>query len=299
MKKGTLIVNSFLKTPQVIETYNSLLDAAKNHGIDMNIIGNADFFARLDNKGVENSSGTFVADLLGPAKESFVLFWNKDVFLARALEEQGYRLLNPSGGIEICDDKSLTFEKLKGCVKMPKTFKIPMTFDTVGYCDFAFEKVLGEMLGYPYVIKESYGSYGGQVYLAQDSETARIILKKIEGKECLAQEYIGFCRGRDIRAYVVGGRVASAIERCNPNDFRANIANGGSAKEYKLSAQEEEMAVKVTKELGLDFAGVDILHGEDGPVLCEVNSNAQFKGIFDATKINIADVILEYIGGLY
>lgn len=298
MKKGTLIVNSFLKTPQVLDTYEKLSEAAKRHGIDMDILGNGEFFARLDKSGVEVGTGKSLQDLLGPAADGFVLFWNKDVFLARALEEQGYRLLNPAAGIEICDDKSLTFEKLKGSVRMPKTYKIPMTFDTVGYSDFKFEKYLGEMLGYPYVIKESYGSYGGQVYLAKDSKSACEILKSIEGKECLAQEYISYSSGRDIRAYVVGDKVTAAIERCNPGDFRANIANGGSAKAYKLSAEEEQMAVKVTKALGLDFAGVDILFNEDGPVLCEVNSNAQFKGIYDATGVNIADSIMEYIGEL-
>lgn len=283
--KGTLIVNSFLKTSQVLETYDMLTEAAKRHGIDMDIKGNASFFARLDQKGVEPEL----------PKSDFILFWNKDVFLARALEKQGYRLYNPASAIEICDDKALTFEKLKGLVRMPKTYKIPMTFDTVGYDSFEFEKFLGESLSYPYVIKESYGSYGGQVYLAHNSEEAASILKQIEGKECLAQEYIKESCGRDIRAYVVGDRVVAAIERSNDSDFRANITNGGSAKAYSVSKEEEEMAVRVVKALGLDFAGVDILFGEDGPVLCEVNSNAQFKGLYNATKVSIPDAIFEHL----
>lgn len=285
MKKGTLIVNSFLDTPQVRQTYDKLMEAAERHGMDMDIAGNGQFFARLDKSGVCPI----------PKKNDFVLFWNKDVFLARALEEQGLRLYNCASAIEICDDKSLTFERLKGCIRMPETYKIPMTFDTVGYSNFDFEEFLGNKLSYPYIIKESYGSYGGQVYLAENSDGARSILKKIEGKECLAQEYIGESCGRDIRAYVVGDRVAAAIERSNPGDFRANITAGGHAKEYKLSEEEAQLALKVTKLLGLDFAGVDILFSDRGPVLCEVNSNAQFKGIFDATGIDVADVILEYI----
>lgn len=286
--KGTLIVNSFLKTPQVNETYDMLKDSAKRCGIDLEVRGNASFFARLDQKGVE-------AFLPQENEAEFILFWNKDVFLARALEEQGFRLYNCASAIEICDDKSLTFERLKGIVRMPKTYKIPMTFDTVGYDDFEFEKFLGQSLGYPYVIKESYGSYGGQVYLATNSETAGEILKKIEGKECLAQEYIKESCGRDLRAYVVGDRVVASIIRSNDSDFRANITNGGHAKAYTVTKAEEEMAVFVAKELGLDFAGVDILFGSDGPVLCEVNSNAQFRGLYDATGISIPDAIFELI----
>lgn len=286
--KGTLIVNSFLHTEQVNETYDMLVQSAKQHHIDMDICGNASFFARLDKRAVEPEL----------EKGDFILFWNKDVFLARALENQGYRLYNSASAIEVCDDKALTFERLNGIVKMPKTYKIPMTFDTVGYDSFEFERYLGEALGYPYVIKESFGSYGGQVYLADNSQEACRILKKIEGKECLAQEYINESRGRDIRAYVVGDRVVAAIERKNDSDFRANITNGGSAYAYVVSDEEALMAVKVVKELGLDFAGVDILFGKDGPILCEVNSNAQFKGLYNATGISIPDAIFEMIANL-
>jgi glutathione synthase/RimK-type ligase-like ATP-grasp enzyme len=46
----------------------------------------------------------------------------------------------------------------------------------------------------------------------------------------------------------------------------------------------------------LDFAGVDIMFGKQGePVLCEVNSNAHFKNIYDCTGVNVADEIMEYI----
>ena len=50
------------------------------------------------------------------------------------------------------------------------------------------------------------------------------------------------------------------------------------------------------RPLGLDFAGVDILFGEEEePILCEVNSNAHFKNIYDCTGINVADAIISYI----
>ena len=50
--------------------------------------------------------------------------------------------------------------------------------------------------------------------------------------------------------------------------------------------------------MNLDFAGVDILFGEnDEPILCEVNSNAHFKNILDCTGVNVAQCILDYIIG--
>ena len=66
-------------------------------------------------------------------------------------------------------------------------------------------------------------------------------------------------------------------------------------KPYTPSVEECEIAVKACRALGLDFAGVDLLFGKDGPLLCEVNSNAHIKNILDCTGINVADFIFEYI----
>ena len=291
MKKGILIVNAFLNTPQVRETYDMLLSGAKRAGCDMRLMTNAELFVDLDSgRAVCEDGSEFCTD------DDFILFWNKDVFLGRALERAGYRLYNRADAIEYCDNKALTFEKLCGVCRVPKTVKVPMTFDTIGYPDLSFEEHIGNLLGYPYVIKECLGSYGGQVYLANDRDGAREILKTIEGRDCIAQEYIETSSGCDLRAYVVGDEVVAAMRRRNDNDFRSNITAGGIAERYDITKEQEEMAVAAVKKLGLDFAGVDILFGkEDEPILCEVNSNAQFKGLLNATGIDITGALFDHI----
>ena len=47
--------------------------------------------------------------------------------------------------------------------------------------------------------------------------------------------------------------------------------------------------------LKLDFAGVDLLPGASGPLVCEVNSNAHFAGLMQITGVNPADHIISYI----
>lgn len=90
--------------------------------------------------------------------------------------------------------------------------------------------------------------------------------------------------GRDRRLFVVGDRVIAAIERRNEHgDFRANIEHGGVASAYFPTAQESALALAACRALGLDFGGVDLLEAEDGPVVCEVNSNAHFAGLLSAT----------------
>ena len=283
---GTLIVNAFLHSAQTDKTYEWLIESSKRHNIDLDYKTNADYMAAIHNSEL----------LTTPEKSDFVLFWNKDIVLGSALEAKGLRLFNPSEAIRLCDNKALTVMALANKIKMPKTISLPMTFDTIGYNGFDFIDAIADELGYPFVIKECYGSYGGQVYLADCKEKAETILRNVGAGDCIAQEYISTSFGRDIRVYVVGNQVVAAMERRNDHDFRANITNGGSAHPFTLTKNQEEMALAAARELKLDFAGVDLLFSKDDePVLCEVNSNAQFIGLFEATGINIPDHIYEYI----
>ena len=110
------------------------------------------------------------------------------------------------------------------------------------------------------------------------------------------QKFVKSSRGRDIRVNVVGGKVVCAMERHSENgDFRSNVTLGGSAKACSLSKEQKDIAARACRALGLDFAGVDVLFGENGPLICEVNSNPHFKSTLDATGIDLAGVIMKYI----
>jgi len=99
-----------------------------------------------------------------------------------------------------------------------------------------------------------------------------------------------------VRLQVVGDRVVASMLRENANDFRANLAGGGKASVYEPDEQLQALAVTVCRLLGLDFAGVDFLFGEQGePILCEVNSNAHFKNLYDCTGVNVAEAIMAWI----
>ncbi len=113
----------------------------------------------------------------------------------------------------------------------------------------------------------------------------------------LFQEFIQNSKGKDLRLQVVGNQVVAAMYRYSENgDFRANISNGGRMRSYEPSQKQMDLAIQCCKILGLDFAGVDILFGKNQEsIVCEVNSNAHFKNIYDCTGINVADSIMEYI----
>jgi len=149
------------------------------------------------------------------------------------------------------------------------------------------------------VVKECFGSFGMQVYLAHDRKELEELTIKLGGVPFLYQKFHEASSGRDVRLQVVGDQVVAAMERYSENgDFRANITNGGSMKVYEPSDAECQLAVQTAQILGLDFCGVDLLFEETGGVadiVCEVNSNAHFKNIHTCTGVNVAEKIMEYI----
>lgn len=292
-----LVVNGFIHTEKFRQIFEWLVQAAEKQGCRLEIKTNAQLLPQLV-MGAEYRHSKDDAERQFPWKRTpqFVVFWDKDVRLARLLEKCGLRLFNHAQSIEACDDKARTFLELQGSgIRMPRTIIAPKTFRQEGYLELDFLQAVEEQLDYPMVVKECYGSFGQQVYLAQNRQEAEKCLRRIQNRPCLFQEYIAASKGHDIRIQMVGEQAVAAMRRYNAHDFRANITNGGSMEPYEPSKEQAETAQKVMRMLNLDFAGIDLLFGEDGePVLCEVNSNAHFVNICKCTGVNAAEDIIRH-----
>lgn len=286
MQLGLMVVNAFLRTTKFDDIYQTLRGAARKVGMELEVRTNAELCATVDTPAFD------------PAPYNFVLFWDKDVQLATQLMQRGMRVFNHPRAILACDDKALTYLTLKRYgIPMPRTILAPKTFSTVGYGDLAFVDEAAQALGYPVVLKECFGSFGQQVYLFHDPQALREKVRALGATPMLFQELIRESYGRDARINVVGGRVVAAMLRHSTGgDFRSNLTLGGSMAPYVPTREEEALALRATELLGLDFAGVDILFGKRGPLLCEVNSNAHFKTTFQCTGVDMAVEILRYIG---
>lgn len=285
--KGILVVNEFLNTQKFNEIHTWLLEAARKLNIDLQLKTNAELL--IDISGADDQS---IAD--------FILFWDKDIKLAYYLEQLGYPVFNSSKAIGICDDKAMThLELMKAKIPMPRTIIAPKTFDNIGYTNYNFLREVERLMGYPIVVKESFGSFGQQVYLVHNYEELLEKVKQCGVKPLIFQDFIKSSFGKDLRLQVVGGRVIASMYRYTENgDFRANLTIGGKMLPYQPTREQCELAVECCKIIGLDFAGVDLLFGEDDkPIVCEVNSNAHFKNIYDCTGVNAAEEIMDYIKG--
>ena len=314
MRQGWLIVNEYLDTEKFLEIRKLFLSGAEKKNVKLTVYTNADFAVDLSGAVVKSRA-------FDEGEPEFIIFYDKDIALAAALEKMGYRLYNSADAIDVCDSKVKTATRISeynlNCrgdeakILMPKTYKVPFTYENIGIKDsysFDFldyvEKDLCEAGegalsdAYPMVIKESNSSFGMGVHLAGSREEAVKLICKYGNKECLIQEYISYSSGRDYRLQMVSDKCVCAMMRSNENDFRANITNGGKMSEYKPTDEDLSLARNVMKCLKLDFAGIDIMHDKSGrTVFLEANSNAHFKNIYDLTGINAAEKMIEYIVG--
>ena len=111
---GTIIINNMHTTSlKFVDTCNAFTAACESNGVNLSVKTNFDF-TNLLNNGIDTD---------------FVLFWDKDVRLARRLEKLGVRVFNNAQAIEDCNDKSTTYLKLLGNgIEMPETLVAPFVY---------------------------------------------------------------------------------------------------------------------------------------------------------------------------
>jgi len=281
--RGLLLVNAFLRTTKFHDIYHTLLKAAQDTGMELDVASNAELCCSLHS--------------FDTKKYDFVLFWDKDVQLALQLEAAGMHVFNSAASILSCDDKALTYLKLKEAgVPVPRTIIAPKTFANVGYTSLDFVDTAAKELGLPIVLKESFGSFGQQVYLFHDVESLRCKVQELAGTPMIFQELIQESYGHDVRINVVDGHVVACMHRQSTDgDFRSNLTRGGRMEAWTATQEQADVALRAVKALELDFAGVDVLFGKNGPIVCEVNSNAHFKTTLECTGVNMAEEIMRYI----
>lgn len=160
------------------------------------------------------------------------------------------------------------------------------------------DEVLQEIGDLPVVIKLLEGTQGLGVVLAETRNAASSVIEAFHGLKAriIVQEFIKEAKGADIRAFVVDGKVVGAMKRqAKEGEFRSNLHRGGTASVVKLTMEEKEVAIAAAKSMGLGVAGVDMLQSKRGPLVMEVNSSPGLEGIEDATGINIAGKIIQYL----
>lgn len=157
-------------------------------------------------------------------------------------------------------------------------------------------KDLIEMVGgSPLIVKLLESAQGKGVVSAETNKAAESVINAFKSLQAniLVQEFIKEAEGKDIRCFVVDGKVVASIMReAKKGEFRSNIHQGGLAKKVKVTTEEKRLAIKAAKIFKLDIAGVDIIRSNKGPLLLEVNSSPGLEGIESITGKDIANEIM-------
>jgi ribosomal protein S6--L-glutamate ligase len=210
--------------------------------------------------------------------------------VVRQFEQMGVFCLNSTRGIAASRDKLRAMQILsRHDIGIPATAFVRQRD--------AVMPAIQEVGGAPVIIKLLEGTQGVGVILADSSKIAEAILETFQStkQNALIQKFVKESKGRDIRAFVVGGRVVAAMRRKAIGDeFRSNVHRGGSAKAVTLDPAYELAALRAAQILGLNVAGVDMLEGKEGPVIMEVNSSPGLEGVESATGVDVAGAVVEF-----
>jgi ribosomal protein S6--L-glutamate ligase len=212
--------------------------------------------------------------------------------VVRQFEQLGVFCLASSQAIVASRDKLRSCQVLsRHRIGMPKTVVVRRPDGIL--------PAIERMGGPPIIIKLLEGTQGIGVILADSTSVAQAIVETLQGpggKNVLLQHFVTESRGRDIRAFVIGGRVVAAMRRVASGDeYRSNVHRGGRVETVHLDAEYERTAVQAAQILGLRVAGVDMLEGRDGPSVTEVNASPGLEGIERATNVDVADAIVAHV----
>lgn len=148
--------------------------------------------------------------------------------------------------------------------------------------------------GFPLIVKQPTGSFGSGVTIIESMRTLKSFLLWNQPMYLL-QQYVKYSRGKDLRVFVVNGKVVGSMMReAQKGEFRSNIELGAVGKPVEITAEEASIALRSVQALDLSYGGVDIMRGKDGPVVLEVNSNPGFKELERATGVSIAKAIVDH-----
>ena len=215
----------------------------------------------------------------------FAIVRNRDSKLCKRLEENNIRCFNSSYVVNIGNDK----------------WEMYKDFNSAGIPVMYTQRT---KLPYPFVMKPVNGHGGENVYLIKNADEYESVISNIpdERQGDLIYQVIATEKGRDIRVYVVGGIILTAMERIavdTDKDFRSNFSLNGNAREHALTDEELKLAAKVADHIKADFVGIDLIYNNGRPVVNEIEDAVGTRMLYSLTDIDpvrefvahIADII--------
>ncbi|MBE0391539.1 Ribosomal protein S6--L-glutamate ligase [Flavobacterium sp. PL0002] len=270
-----------------------IMEAGEMRGHEMHFLNIKECYMKLDAQTPEiHYRGGIILnqfDAIIPRIRPSITFYG--CALTRQFEALKVYSLNSANAITQSRDKLFSLQLLLNSgIGIPTTGFANSPLDTNDLI-----KMVG---GSPLIVKLLEGTQGKGVVLAETKKAAESVINafKSVNANILVQEFIKEADGKDLRLFVIDGKVVATIQReAMPGEFRANIHLGGTASIIKPTPEEKKIAIKAAKAMDLKVAGVDIIRSSKGPLLLEVNSSPGLEGIEGATNKDIAGEMIKAI----
>ncbi len=270
-----------------------IMEAGKERGHEMIFLNVQQCYMKLDSANPEvryrGGSSLNNLDAVIPRIKPNLTFYS--CALIRQFESLGIFCANSWESISKSRDKLYASQLFsQNGIQIPITGFAKSPLDTTD--------LINMVNGAPLVIKLLEGTQGKGVVLAENAQAAESVINAFKSLQAniLVQEFIKEAGGKDIRCFVIDGKVVASIQReAAKGNFRANLHQGGTASTIKITKEEKRLAVKATKVLGMQIAGVDIIRSKRGPLVLEVNSSPGLEGIEKETGKDIAGLMIAAI----
>ncbi|MGC4039562.1 MAG: 30S ribosomal protein S6--L-glutamate ligase [Flavobacterium sp.] len=291
-KKSGLRIGLLASNPELYSN-KRIMEAGEMRGHEMHFLNIKECYMKLDahNPEIHYRGGKVLDyfDAIIPRIRPSITFYG--CALTRQFEAMKVYCLNSASAITQSRDKLFSLQLLlRNGVDIPTTGFANSPLDT--------DDLIKMVGGSPLIIKLLEGTQGKGVVLAETKKAAESVINAFKSLNAniLVQEFIKEADGKDLRLFVVDGKVVATMQReAAPGEFRANIHMGGTASVIKPTPEEKKMAIKAAKAMDLRVAGVDIIRSSKGPLLLEVNSSPGLEGIEGATNKDIAGEMIKAI----
>jgi ribosomal protein S6--L-glutamate ligase len=291
-EKSGLRIGLLASNPELYSN-KRIMEAGEMRGHEMHFLNIKECYMKLDADTPEiHYRGGKVLDYFDaviPRIRPSITFYG--CALTRQFEAMKVFCLNSAAAITQSRDKLFSLQLLlRNGVDIPTTGFANSPLDT--------DDLIKMVGGSPLIVKLLEGTQGKGVVLAETKKAAESVINAFKSLNAniLVQEFIKEANGKDLRLFVVDGKVVAAIQReAAPGEFRANIHMGGTAGIIKPTSEERKIAIKAAKAMDLKVAGVDIIRSSKGPLLLEVNSSPGLEGIEGATNKDIAGEMIKAI----
>ena len=222
-----------------------IIEAGQERGHEVEFLNIKDCYIKLDGKNPEMHyrGGRILDDFdaVIPRIRPSATFYGSA--LTRHFEAMGVYTLNTASAITQSRDKLYALQLLiNSGLPIPTTGFANSPLDT--------DELIKMVGGAPLIVKLLEGTQGRGVVLAETKKAAESLINAFKSLKAniLVQEFIKEANGKDIRCFVVNGKVVESIMRtASPGEFRANIHMGGTASITKITSEERKIAVKAAK----------------------------------------------------